>query len=492
MASRFKYKKEVGWYTAIVIMMVFIGTSLVSLSNATSETAKETVEENFKNTVSETADLYASDFLTARDIVKSIATFLSRDSEAGEAEYGYATLSIKANTTAIASAVINTSGKGIDSREKTIDLSNTDFFSQLNEKEYFYYAFEDGITDVEETIVVSAPFYKGIALEGYVLAFIDASNFSNQSINNGFDKTSFYGLIDEKGVCCNSFGAKNPIVLEGDGIWSNLIGLCGDEETIRGIEEGSYEQTQLLHVNGKSDSKVYIIAPLNMDGWKMVVSISKNYFDILQKREWEQIRILCIEIGVGASAFFLALLGFNIFKNIKERENQEELEVKADTDLLTGLYNKIATEKLIKNYIAQNPETQCLFIILDLDNFKNINDTLGHTFGDEVLHYLGMRLSSQFRVTDIVGRVGGDEFMIFLKNMKSQEDIEAEARKMSHFFNNFQVGEYTKFYATASMGAAVFPRDAKTFEGLYKAADNALYKAKKNGKKQMAFFSKDN
>ena len=81
--------------------------------------------------------------------------------------------------------------------------------------------------------------------------------------------------------------------------------------------------------------------------------------------------------------------------------------------------------------------------------------------------------------------------MIFLKNMKI-EDMEAEARKMSRFFNNFQVGEYTKFYATASMGAAVFPKDANTFEGLYRAADNALYEAKKNGKKQLVFFSKGN
>jgi len=185
------------------------------------------------------------------------------------------------------------------------------------------------------------------------------------------------------------------------------------------------------------------------------------------------------------------LIAYNVFKRLKEQASKEELEVKADTDLLTGLYNKMATEKLIKNYIAKNPDSQCMFIILDLDNFKKINDTMGHSFGDEVLHYLGMRLSSQFRVTDIVGRVGGDEFMIFLKNMKSSEDIEAEARKMARFFNNFQVGEYTKFYATASMGAAIYPKDGRTFEALYKAADSALYRVKKNGKKKIAFYGDD-
>ena len=190
--------------------------------------------------------------------------------------------------------------------------------------------------------------------------------------------------------------------------------------------------------------------------------------------------------------FFITFLVFSLFNRRKENANKQELEVKADTDLLTGLYNKIATEKLIKNYIAQNPDGRGLLILLDLDNFKKINDTLGHGFGDEVLQYLGMRLGSQFRVTDIVGRIGGDEFMVFLKDMKTQEYIEAEARKMSRFFNNFQVSEYTKFYATASMGAAVYPDDGKTFDALYRAADTALYKAKKNGKKQLAFFGKDN
>ena len=113
---------------------------------------------------------------------------------------------------------------------------------------------------------------------------------------------------------------------------------------------------------------------------------------------------------------------------------------------------------------------------------------MGHAFGDEVLRSLGLEIRAYFRFSDIIGRTGGDEFMIFLKGMKDDEVIMKEARKLDFFFKNFQAGEYVKYSATASIGAAVFPRDAADFESLYKAADKALYKAKQRGKNQIAFY----
>ena len=90
------------------------------------------------------------------------------------------------------------------------------------------------------------------------------------------------------------------------------------------------------------------------------------------------------------------------------------LEDKADTDLLTDLNNKMATERKIREYMEKYPDKQGVLFVLDVDNFKKINDTMGHAFGDEVLRSLAVRLQSMFRATDIVGRTGGDEFMVFL------------------------------------------------------------------------------
>ena len=174
----------------------------------------------------------------------------------------------------------------------------------------------------------------------------------------------------------------------------------------------------------------------------------------------------------------------------KKRDDRQkkELENKADTDLLTGLNNKLATERKIKNYIAQNPQVQSMMFLLDVDNFKTINDTMGHAFGDEVLSTLGEEISSIFRASDIIGRVGGDEFMIFLKGVPTREVVRKEAKKVEDFFKTFQVGENVKYAVRASIGVAVFPHEGTDFETLYKAADQGLYKAKRRGKGQLAFY----
>ena len=135
-----------------------------------------------------------------------------------------------------------------------------------------------------------------------------------------------------------------------------------------------------------------------------------------------------------------------------------------------------------------HPEDQALMFILDIDNFKKINDTMGHAFGDEVLKSLGQQIGSIFRSTDVIGRTGGDEFIVFLKYLKEDVLLEKEARKLCDFFQGFQAGEYVKYSPTSSIGAAVFPRDGKDFTALYKAADSALYTAKERGKNQLVFY----
>ena len=104
------------------------------------------------------------------------------------------------------------------------------------------------------------------------------------------------------------------------------------------------------------------------------------------------------------------------------------------------------------------------------------------------LSTLGHQLKSEFRINDIIGRTGGDEFIIFLKDLKDDAALKREAERVNTFFKNFKVGEYTKYSATASIGAVEIPTDGTEFEALYKYADKALYLAKKRGKNQMAFY----
>ena len=220
----------------------------------------------------------------------------------------------------------------------------------------------------------------------------------------------------------------------------------------------------------------------------LIAEYDLEYITRQERLIWNDAWKMVLRVTSVLILFVLIYMVVNIIIKIQHEGDSKALEEKADTDLLTGLSNKMATERKIKEYISENPKELALMFVLDIDNFKKINDTMGHVFGDEVLRTLGKHIGENFRVTDIIGRTGGDEFTIFLKSLKDDSNTLREAQKLVDFFKEFEAGEYVKYSATASIGAAVFPEDGDDFETLYKAADQALYKAKERGKNQLAFY----
>ena len=177
----------------------------------------------------------------------------------------------------------------------------------------------------------------------------------------------------------------------------------------------------------------------------------------------------------------------------EEKRRQLELLYKAERDSLTGLYNKGTTGKLIAEHLTYNQRNAkgALFII-DVDNFKTINDRLGHTYGDVVLCELSEKLVKCFRGDDIVGRIGGDEFIALMKNATSEKVIAHKAEEICHCFDVVYSGDNAEQYAiSSSIGIAVFPKDGDSFEALYKNADIALYEAKSKGKNTFSFYQTD-
>lgn len=161
----------------------------------------------------------------------------------------------------------------------------------------------------------------------------------------------------------------------------------------------------------------------------------------------------------------------------------QNLESKSKMDLLTQMYNKVTTEKMIEEFLSTAPpEEHHGFIIVDIDNFKGVNDTLGHIYGDNVLKKISAQLKDLFRGTDIVGRAGGDEFIILIKDLPDDELLKAKLYDICEVFRGVCAGENGEYRLSASVGAAIFPNDGSTFAELYQHADSALYRAKKMGK----------
>lgn len=163
-----------------------------------------------------------------------------------------------------------------------------------------------------------------------------------------------------------------------------------------------------------------------------------------------------------------------------------ELQERASKDALSGLLNRATAEQYINQRLSQmEQEDLCALFIIDLDNFKTVNDTMGHQAGDQAIRLAARVLSGLFRATDIVGRLGGDEFLVFLCGQITEKLVRRKGRELCQKLQ-LALGSTPAVTVTASVGIYLSGK-AQNFEQLYRSADLALYKAKKTA--STAFFS---
>jgi diguanylate cyclase (GGDEF)-like protein len=163
----------------------------------------------------------------------------------------------------------------------------------------------------------------------------------------------------------------------------------------------------------------------------------------------------------------------------------------ANHDFLTGLPNRRLFRELLRYGIedAYRNRKKMALLFLDLDRFKEVNDTLGHEAGDELLKEVAERLKSTLRKADAVARIGGDEFSILLAGIESQEDITEIVRKILVSLRDTCVLAGREFHVTTSMGISIYPDDSDDINTLFRYADIALYRAKDLGRNTFAFYN---
>lgn len=184
----------------------------------------------------------------------------------------------------------------------------------------------------------------------------------------------------------------------------------------------------------------------------------------------------------------LTVVGY--VKNIDKRKRHElEIIQQSQKDGLTGIYNKSVTQSLIESFLADDGvKGNHAAVMLDIDDFKHINDTLGHIEGDYALAQVAARMQLLFQSTDILGRVGGDEFFLLIKNYGSKEALLEKLEKLSDACRQICLGRDGICTITGSIGAALYPQDGTSYRDLYRKADKALYHSKKHGKNRFSFY----
>lgn len=180
------------------------------------------------------------------------------------------------------------------------------------------------------------------------------------------------------------------------------------------------------------------------------------------------------------------------FRDISDRKEAEaRIRYMAHHDALTGLPNRIMLADRLQQAIAlaRRNEKKVAVLLLDLDRFKHINDSLGHHIGDQLLEAVAMRLRACLRQSDTAARLGGDEFVLVLPEATSDHDAEVVARKVLATLSEPIQVESHQLHIGVSIGISLYPADGEDSGALLRAADTAMYQAKETGRGQYRFFT---
>jgi diguanylate cyclase (GGDEF)-like protein/PAS domain S-box-containing protein len=226
--------------------------------------------------------------------------------------------------------------------------------------------------------------------------------------------------------------------------------------------------------------------------WKTILNGDAWQGELLNRKKngelyWESATISPVKDRSGKVSNFLA-----VKEDITLRkEYEEKLLHQAHFDSLTHLPNRtLAFDRLSQALaLARRTDEKVAIVFIDLDQFKHINDSLGHAFGDALLVHVANRLKESLREGDTIARLGGDEFLVILSNIKTLVHIESVMENLRETLNQPFVIDGRELFSTASMGVSVFPDDGEEQSELLSNADSAMYQAKEAGRNTYCFFT---
>ncbi len=211
---------------------------------------------------------------------------------------------------------------------------------------------------------------------------------------------------------------------------------------------------------------------------------SKDIDEMKGEYEWYSEHI---HLERKASGDIVALSTINIVTEKKEREAR--LKKKAETDTLTGAYNKTRMAEKVSDILSAGGTGT--LVMFDLDNFKGINDNMGHAFGDDVLKEVYEKVKALFRERDLLGRIGGDEFVLFMSSLTNKEDINKRATQICKTIEKTYTQGDNSVHISTSVGLSIAPDDSNDYDELLHYADMAMYAAKNAGKNNFKYYDKE-
>lgn len=289
------------------------------------------------------------------------------------------------------------------------------------------------------------------------------------------------------------------LVVEGQAFMRHIFRAALEGAGCLVEEAGSGEEAIDLFQKQRPDLLVLDLVMPGMDGFKTCAALrcldEGRHTPILVVTNLQDSASIRQAFEAGATDFVTQpvngeLLGYRARFLLRAGRALEDLARSAYYDTLTGLSNRALFTDYLQKALAQadRSESMVALLFLDLDHFKDINDTHGHEFGDKLLKKVARRLANCLRTVDTLARLGGDEFVVML-TAAGREAAGATAHRILETFRTPFDIDGRQIYANFSIGIALYPDDALDLEGLLRSADSAMYQAKALGRQNVQFLS---
>ncbi len=199
---------------------------------------------------------------------------------------------------------------------------------------------------------------------------------------------------------------------------------------------------------------------------------------------WMELTAQLLEESESVEPVFL----FYLKEVDRQKRAEAELRNRAEIDPVSLLYNRSAAQERVIRMLEAGATEHYAFFLVDIDNFKQVNDSYGHVVGDQAILSVSKALRKSFRSTDLVGRLGGDEFVVFIQHDGDADTVRAKAQKAVAAMGGLTFPDYPQMKLSISIGVSIAPQDGTTFDQLYQNADTAMYSIKDHGKNGYALY----
>ena len=462
----------------IYAITIFIITLVIGIS-IFFNVVQSSIEKNSRETLITNVTQQSEHLNTILNINYSYLNVLAQELSKSEDLFSENNISlIKAfmeNTDLNRTAIIDSDGNALYDNNVVKNVAHRRYFKEsMQGKQSLSDPLESSV-DQQTRVILSVPIYKNNQVIGVVGGSYNVTKLGNMLFDDLFDGQGKSFIVDQDGNLITrgkKYEKKHNIKTI-----DNLFDICDEKEVKTDFNQ---QESDLIQIQTKKNKSLYLAySPLKINDWMICyivpVHVAQESYTFIKHYE----TLLATFLGLIVLSLMIYLAHSN------SRENKYLIHL-SEIDPLTSVFNKETTQKLIDQKL-KNHEHFC-FLILDVDDFKSVNDNYGHAIGDKVLENLGLLFKNHFRQSDIVGRIGGDEFIILIQD---ENIAESRIQSLLQKVNELKIEELKDFKLSISIGIAFAPKDGTTFMELYRHADQALYQTKRTGKNNYKIYKND-